>query len=116
MEKNNLNPWENWIYNNGLFVKGDNECGTRYDLLCEMVVSSYSLNEKRRHMELKDKVTCFLKWWEENKNKMLKYKTTTAIGKILNCDHSTVIHHIKRRKVSRDYNKNTYCIKDYLES
>jgi len=116
MEKNNLDLWENWIYNNGLFIKGDEEYGTRYDLLCEMVISSYALNEKRRHMDLKDRVTYFLKWWQENKNKMLKYKTTTSIGKLLDCDHTTVLHHIHKRKISRDYNKNTSCIKDYLES
>jgi hypothetical protein len=53
---------------------------------------------------------------KNNKKKMNKYNSTTALGGLLDCDHSTVLHYIHRRKPTMFYNDNTRCINDFLNS
>jgi hypothetical protein len=112
MESKIVNPWEFWIADSTT----DDTIGTRYDLLCDLVVNSYRLNEKSRKAYLKDRVQFFLRWWIEHRNKMIKYRTYQKIGGLLNVDHTTIVHHLHRRKETLDYIKNTHCIKDFLES
>ena len=104
--------WEDWIMREqGLSIEK-----TSYDILCEMAVSSYYLNKRSRKADLKDRVHCFLIWWTKNKRLMKSYNTTTTIGRLLNVDHSTVIHMLKRRKQTIMYEDNTKCISDFLNS
>jgi hypothetical protein len=104
--------WEDWIMReNGL---SNNK--TVFDVLCEMAVSSYYLTKKSRKEDLKDRMQFFILWWNTNKDKMYAYKTTTALGGLLHCDHSTILHHIHKRKPTIMYKKNTKCINDFLNS
>jgi hypothetical protein len=104
--------WEDWIMReNGLSKEK-----TVFDLLCEMAVSSYYLSKKSRKADLKDRMQFFILWWKNNKKKMNKYNSTTALGGLLGCDHSTVLHYIHRRKPTMFYNDNTRCINDFLNS
>lgn len=107
-----INSWEYWITKN---EPGD-EIITSYDLLCDLAISSYGLDEKRRHSDLKDMVQYFCLWWEFNKRKMKRYKTLESIGAALSIDHATVLHHIRRRKPTIDFDKNVSCLKDFLNS
>lgn len=107
-----IQPWEFWIVKN---EPGD-QVITSYDLLCELAISSYDLNERRRHAELKDMVQYFILWWNSNKRKTKKYRTLSAIGEALDVDHSTVLHYIRRRKPTINFDKNVECLKDFLNS
>lgn len=113
MESNQeIQPWEFWIVKN---EPGD-EVKTSYDLLCELAISSYDLNERRRQAELKDMVHYFILWWNENKGRTKKYKTLQAIGESLGMGHSNVLHYIRRRKPTINFDKNVECLKDFLNS
>jgi len=104
--------WEDWIMRqSGLSVEK-----TVYDVLSEMAVQSYYLDRKNRKSDLKDRVHCFILWWNKNKPKMKAYNTTISVGRLLNCDHSTVIHYLGKRKPSIMYDENTKCINDFLNS
>ena len=85
-----------------------------YDKLCELAVSSYSLDSKYRGAELKDRVQYFLLWWLHNKKNMKYYISYSKIGQLLGIGHATVIHHISHRKPTVNYNANILCIKDFL--
>ena len=87
-----------------------------YDVLAELAVSSYELDRKNRKSELKDMVQYFIKWWYSERKKMKKYNTSVAIGKLLNKDHATVLHSLKKRKPTLYYDENTACIRDFLKS
>jgi hypothetical protein len=104
--------WEDWIMRqNGLSKER-----TVYDVLSELAVSSYSLTRKSRKADLKDKMQYFILWWNKNKKNMRVYNSTIALGKLLNCDHSTVLHYIHTRKPTIMYEENTKCINDFLNS
>lgn len=92
------------------------ESKSSYDLLAELAVSSYELDRKSRKAELKDKMQYFIKWWFSEKSKMKKYNTSVKIGELLKKDHATVLHSLKRRKPTIDYDFNTACIRDFLKS
>ena len=110
-------PWEVWINNHSeiplLYF-------TSYDTICELAISSYELDKNSRKHDLKDKVHFFLIWWYANRNKMIKYNVYTRIGLALKIDHSSVMHYCKdgegKRKKSNNFEENTKCIKDFLES
>jgi hypothetical protein len=103
--------WEWWIINSQNEIKY-----SRYDFLCELAISSYKLDKKSRKSELKDTVQFFLLWWEKNKKKMNRYNTYTSIGILMKIDHSTVLHHLRKRKPTAMYTENTRCINDFLNS
>lgn len=102
--------WEDWLVDNG-HIDG----ATRYDRLLEMAVNTYGLKKKSRKQDLMDKKQFIVLWWKKNKDKLYTYKTMMAIGDLMGSDHSTINHHEKHRKKSRDYELNTSCIKDFLE-
>jgi len=104
--------WEDWIIRQA----SNNVEMTSYDFLCELCVSSYSLDKKSRKADLKDRVQFFILWWNVNKPKMSKYNTLTKMGTLLNADHTTVLHYIKRRKPTIMYEQNVKCINDFLNS
>lgn len=102
--------WDHWI------KQHVTDKDINYDRLLELATSSYNLDKKSRKMGQKDRVQFIVIWWMSNKNKFVKYNTTTKLGILLNIDHATVIHHYKRRKASRLYEEETKCIKDFIES
>jgi|LauGreDrversion4_2_1035121.scaffolds.fasta_scaffold50222_3 hypothetical protein len=104
--------WEDWIYRqSGLSVEK-----TAYDILAELAVSSYNLDKKHRKAELKDRCQCFIIWWNKNKHLMNKYKSLHSVGELMNKNHATIIHQLKRRKPTIMYDINTRCINDFLNS
>lgn len=114
--KSDMTEWEVWIVNNcdSLDPIIDH---TPYDALLELAVSSYDLRSKSRKMDLKDQMQYLCLWWSRNKHAMKKYTTLEKVGELLGGkDHATVLHHINKRKPSRNYKQNTECIKDFLES
>lgn len=86
------------------------------DLLIELAVSSYGLDERSRKADLKDKVQFFIKWWYERRRFMIKYKTLESLANLMGIDHATVLHHIKRRKPTAMYKENSKCLSDFLNS
>lgn len=107
-----ISPWEYWVVKN----EPNGGISTSYDLLCDLAINSYGLDERRRHSNLKDMVQYFCLWWDFNRPKMRKYTTLESIGKALGIDHATVLHHIRRRKPTIDFDKNVSCLKDFLNS
>jgi hypothetical protein len=87
-----------------------------YDKLCELAVSQYDLDKRNRKMDFKDMCQYFYQWWFRNKDKMFYYNSYTRIGELCKNDHATVIHHVRNRKPSANFEENTACIKDFLES
>lgn len=87
-----------------------------YDKLCELAVSQYNLDKRNRDMDFKDKCQYFYQWWHRNKAKMFFYVSYSEIGRLCKQDHATVIHHVRNRKPSANFEENTACIKDFLES
>lgn len=109
-----ITPWEAWIIRTD---KSHNVISSDYDKLCELVVFQYGLTNRTREMNFLDKVTFFCHWWFNNKNKMHKYRSSVAIGRLLGGrDHASVFHHINVRTPTANYQENTECIKDFLES
>jgi chromosomal replication initiation ATPase DnaA len=106
-------PWASWI------TRADPDAFkdlSDYDKICEMVVHSYNLTHKNRKMDLIDQRQFFIFWWKENERRMKKYNTYTAIARLLKQDHATILHLLRKRKKSLDYDDNVACIKDFLES
>lgn len=118
MEVGNLNkhviPWESWINREN---ERTNFIDVSYfDRLCELAVSSYGLDSKSRKPELKDKLHFFIIWWGKNTSKTKAYKSQSSIANLLKKNHSTISFYMLRRVGSYDFEKNTQCIKDFLES
>ena len=105
-------PWEAWILLSG------NKLNNHYSLdkIAELAVSSYDLSTKDRHEECMDRKHCFVMWWDQNRSKFSKYTTVTSLGKLLDMKHCSVIHHMRRRKQSFRFDKNTRCLRDFLTS
>jgi dsDNA-binding SOS-regulon protein len=101
--------WEDWLMNNG-HIKGV----TAYDKIMELAVSSYDMTSKSRKQYKMDIKHYLVLWWVENKEEFLAYNSTIAVGKLLDIDHSTVIHFMYHRKKTINYEKNVECIKDFL--
>lgn len=101
--------WEHWI-------KLNTDKAFYYDRLLELVVNSYSLDKRTRKMGHKDRVQFVVIWWFDNKNKFYKYQTLTSVAALFKIHHATIIHHYSRRKPSRYYEKETECVKDFIES
>jgi hypothetical protein len=115
------NEWEAYISRNIEIAKiPEKKKSTTYDNLCELCVSTYNLCSKSRKSDLKDAVHFFLEWWLKNKELMNRYHSKSAIGKLLETDHATVIHYIGTkyaegtRKKSWDFEENTKDIADFL--
>jgi hypothetical protein len=105
--------WESWIER---FDVPDYE-GTSYDRLLEICVSSYGLNEKSRKSDLKDRVQFLCKWWFRNRKFMKLYISYQQIATLLNLEnHATIHHHLYNRKPTINYDFNTKCINDFLNS
>jgi hypothetical protein len=102
--------WNDWI------KKNTTDRDINYDRLLELTISSYSLDKKTKKMGQKDRVHFLVLWWHKHKNKFKKYNTTIKIGIALEIHHATVIHYYKNRKISRIYEEETKCIKDFIES
>lgn len=102
--------WEDWLVNNG-HIKGS----TLHDRLLEMAVNSYDIRKKSRKEYLMDRKQFLVLWWKKNQDKFYTYRTMTSLAELTGFDHSTINHHEKHRKKSRDYEVNTSCIKDFLE-
>lgn len=110
-----MTEWEVWIVNNHSDVS-DSEFN-QYDMLLELAVDSYDLKSKSRKMDLRDRVTFVIRWWRKNKEIMRKYNSLQSVADLLNMkSHASVDHHIKKRKVTANYEENVKCIKDFLES
>lgn len=118
--KKTMTPIEVWMYDNwGIEIDDKSpEKKTSYDKLLEMAVESYSLlAEKTRKLEIKDQQQYLCTWWFENKLFFRKYNSYASVGELLGGkDHATIMHTIKHRKKSNDYEVNVACIKDFLES
>lgn len=119
-----LSEWEAWLFNNA-DTEHESKKFTGFDHVCELAVQNYLLDSKSRKQALKDQVHYFLLWWKKNKRYMKKYTSTINIGALLKIDHSNVIHYTGRvnepdsigdRKPSLNFEDNTKCIKDFLES
>lgn len=87
-----------------------------YDVFLELAVSSYELDKKNRKAELKDRLQYFILWWNKNKSAMGKYNTLVELGGLVKKDHATILHYLKRRKPTINYEYNTACIRDFLNS
>jgi hypothetical protein len=95
--------------------------GNDYDYVAERVVARFDLSKKLRVPELKDKVHFLLLFWKKNKRKFKKYKTKSAIGRLLELDHASVIHYAGtdlkfegRRKKSNFFNENNKELASYI--
>lgn len=104
-------PWEAWI-----LLSGNKLNDGPLDKIAELAVSSYNLTTKDRYEECMDKKHFFIIWWIQNRNKFYKYNTITKVARLLNIHHATVLHHIKHRKQSFRFEKNTRCLRDFLTS
>ena len=104
-------PWEAWILLSGNELNNDS-----FDKIAELAISSYDLKTKDRHEECMDRKHCFIMWWDQNRDKFNKYYTVTSLAKLLNINHATVIHHMRKRKKSFRFERNTKCLKDFLTS
>jgi hypothetical protein len=104
-------PWEAWILLSGNKLNNDS-----LDKIAELAVSSYNLDTKDRYEECMDKKHCFIMWWDQNRGRFNKYTTVTSLGKLLGMKHCSVIHHLRHRKESFRFDKNTRCLKDFLIS
>lgn len=102
--------WHHWI------EEHHPQSDINYDYLLELAINSYSLMKKSRKMGHIDRVHYIVMWWYKHKNKFKKYNTTIKLGIALEIHHATVIHYYKRRKISRIYEEETKCIKDFIES
>lgn len=102
--------WEDWLVNNG-HIEGS----TLHDRLLEMAVNSYDIRKKSRKEYLMDRKQFLVLWWKKNQDMFYTYRTMTSLAELTGFDHSTINHHEKHRKKSRDYEVNTSCIKDFLE-
>jgi hypothetical protein len=103
--------WEDWIMRND-----ENGPITNYDFILDLAVQHYGLSKRNRKQELIDMRHCLIKWWKKNKTKFKKYNSLTAVGRSMNLTHCTVLHYVKHRKKSHDYERNTICIYDFLTS
>lgn len=95
--------------------------GNDYDYVVEKIVLRYNLSKKNRVQELKDKVHFLLLFWKKNKKMFKKYRTQSAIGKLLEIDHASVIHYAGtdlkfegRRKKSNFFNENNKELASYI--
>ena len=88
---------------------------TESDLLAELVVSYFDLDQKNRVQTLQDQKQCFVLWWYNNQKSFYKYKSITAISKLLKCHHATTIHHMRTRKGTLKYKENVKDIQDFIK-
>ena len=111
-----LSPWEAWIVNQKVrFSIGPNY--SSYDKLIDLAISQYKLNRRNQHREVCDKIHYLVDWWHRNSFFMKKYKSQGEIGIALGGRKSCSInHYINKRKRSNEFDSNTACIKDFLES
>jgi len=112
-EEKELTPWENWILNNEL--KPDSSAAL-FDKLCDLVVTNYNLDSDSRKSDLKDRVHFFVEWWLENKEKSKRYRSKRSIDRLLKKKHGSVYNYLEKRTKTLNYEENTKCIKDFLES
>jgi hypothetical protein len=103
-----MEEWLEWM------ARADGKTSS-YDKLAELAVSSYNLDAKSRKAERVDRLQCFIRWWFSERNKMIKYKTYEQIAALVGKDHSNIVHHIHYRKQTALYDRNTRCIRDFLE-
>jgi len=114
-DKIETSPWEAWIVNH--LEDSPTKKTTSYDLLLEIAVSSYDLKRKFRGMDFQDVVQFACRWWFKNKAFMKKYDTYARVGALMGGkDHATIHAHVHRRIPTANYDLNTQCIKDFLES
>jgi hypothetical protein len=104
--------WEDWI----TIQETNGRKMTSYDVMCELCVSSYSLDKKSRKSNLKDKVHFFVLWWMANRSKMVRYTSYMKIAELLKVDHSTIVHYVGTRKPTILFDENVKCINDFLNS
>jgi hypothetical protein len=102
--------WHHWIEEHHPELEID------YDYLLELAITNYNLAKKTRKMGHIDRTHYIIMWWHKHKHRFLKYNTTIKLGMALDIHHATVIHYYKRRKISRIYEEETKCIKDFIES
>jgi hypothetical protein len=104
-------PWEAWI-----LLSGNALTNGPLDKIAELAVSSYNLKTKDRFEECMDRKHCFIMWWDKNRSRFIKYSTVTSLAKLLDMNHSTIIHHMRKRKKSFRFNDNVKCLVDFLTS
>jgi hypothetical protein len=111
MEEIEKSHWEAWIRNHT-----PNASNTPYDKIAEMAVYSYGLSERSRKEHLVDQKHYFIIWWGLNRGKFQNYNSLEKIGKLLNINHTSVIHHLYSRKKSPRFKENVSCLLDFLTS
>lgn len=118
MEKveNIMSPWEFWISQRYLNTKHLKY--TAYDRMLELAAEHFNMTTvTHRKVEHEDRISYICKWWKRNKMFMGKYSSMAKVGRLLGGrDHTSVYHHISKRKHSYNYEENTMDIKDFLES
>lgn len=87
-----------------------------FDDFAEIIVDYFNLRFKSREMPLMDAKNYFILWWYENQQNFIKYKTATSMGKLLNMNHATILHHMKHRKPSLKFNLHTKNIEEFVNS
>ena len=87
-----------------------------FDVLAECVVKRYKLDKVNRQQHLQDQKQFFILWWDYNRSKFNKYESITSMSILLQCNHATVIHHIRRRTATSDYKKNINEISEYIDN
>lgn len=107
--------WEHWLSVND-WSSDNSGIESMHDKLLELAIDSYDIRSKSRKMERIDVKHFLVLWWIKNKRQFRKYRTMSALAKLLNVDHATINHYEKHRKKSRLFNDNTQCINDFLES
>lgn len=101
--------WESWLTRNGAFVDGMD-----YDAALRFHAAKHNLMASNRHMAFMDKKHFLIKWWWDNKKHFQNFQTYTSIAELLCMDHSTVQYHVKSRKKSHRFEKNTKEINESL--
>ena len=115
-EEKELTPWENWIANSQSAKSRVDSAKLIFDKLCDLAVQNYNLDTKSRKSEFKDEMHFFIEWWDKNRLKSAKYRKNSDVDRLLKKKHGVVYHYLNRRAKTLDYDINTECIKDFLES
>jgi len=85
-----------------------------YDITAELTVAQFDLDLPNRTVNFIDIKQYFTKWWFDNRSQFVRYKTYMAFAELLKLHHATVIHLVKRRKASYNYDDNIKNIKEFL--
>ena len=112
-EEQKKTDWETWIEREPTFPESS---GSIYDKLCDLAVTNYNLTLESKEEDHADRIQFFILWWCKNKFKMKVYLKKGDVAKLLKRSYAIPNYYQKIRKPSADYDINTECLKDFLES